>query len=459
MTHVKSFVPMTTQKISQISGFMPLKANSPNKGAIGDESNFCLLEDNIGELDIVDTRKFSKKALNTQDSYVIEELPNKITGTFNEDYNIIYVDEIIRKKLKQEKFTHVRSLKIRLKTLGNMSMQPQTYLMRKRTLDNIKKIEQEISQIESGERLRMYNARVKDILTEYRKYTGKVKTVIFDVEEQEEYHEMDDDVRRRIGLIDQFLDIASEYIQIEVIRMNNRPSDVCTGCGTSLAKVATNENGTIRCPNEECQTEHNVIIMTKLAKDGSRINTSGNADDESIDNFLRALTRFQGLQQDRPDDSLYDELDAYFARHDRPSGSQIRELPLNERGRRGDTNHKMLWNALSQIGRSEYYEDANLIGHIYWGWTLPDVSQYKEKIILHYNETQKGFHQIPPEERGRNSSPGTQYRLWRHLQLVRYECYMDEFKIAENPESLRTHNRLWRLMCESTDNPEIHYIP
>lgn len=269
---------------------------------------------------------------------------------------------------------------------------------------------------------------------------------------------MDDDIRKRISLIEEFLEIAGDYIQIDVIRYNVRPSDICSGCGASLSKVATNEDGTIRCPNETCLTEHNSIILAKLAKDSSRINTNVSTDDESIDNFLRSLTRYQGLQQDLPDDSLYDELDNYFIKHGRPSGNIIKNLPLNERGRRGDTNHKMLWNALSEIGRSEYYEDANLIGHLYWGWILPNVSQYKETIVHHYLQTQKVFYQIPIEERGRNSSLGTQYRLWRHLQLVGHECYMDEFKIAENPESLRTHNRLWRLMCDGANDPDIQYI-
>ena len=186
---------------------------------------------------------------------------------------------------------------------------------------------------------------------------------------------------------------------------------------------------------------------------------NNNTDDESIDNFLRAFIRYQGLQPDRPDDSLYDELDGYFARHDRPSGEEIKQLPLNSRGRRGDTDHKMLWNALSQIGRSEYYEDANLIGHLYWGWTVQNVMHLKERIIEKYNKTQKVFYQIPPEERGRNSSLGTQYRLWRHLQLEGHECYMEEFKIAENSESVRTHHRLWRLMCQGTNDPDIQYIP
>lgn len=425
----------------------------------GKNSAFSLLDDNIGEMDIIDTRKYVPKTLNNIPDVILEDIPNNITGTYNEDYNIAYVDNIIRKKLQQEKFSYIEGLRLNLINLEKLSLQPQTYIMREKTLDSIKKIQDEIKDIESGEKLRVYDQKVKNILSEYNKFNGVVKTVVFNAKEENNYKELDHNIRYRIHLIDEYLDIATNYINIDIIRINNIPVDVCNGCGKSIAKVAPCEEGTIRCPNLECQTEHNVIIQTKMAKDGSRINSSGSTDDESIDNFLRAFIRYHGLQTDEPDESIYKELDEYFDVHDRPSGAEIRKLPLNERGRRGDTDHKMLWAALSHIGRSEYYEDTNLIGNRYWGWTIPNAMKYKEIIISHYNKTQKVFYQISPEERGRNSSLGTQYRLWRHLQLVGHECYMEEFKIAENPESLRTHNKLWRLMCEGSNDPDIVYIP
>ena len=55
---------------------------------------------------------------------------------------------------------------------------------------------------------------------------------------------------------------------------------------------------------------------------------------------------------------------------------------------------------------------------------------YKEKIISHYVMTQNVFLQIPKEERDRQSSLGTQYRLWRHLRFG-HKCYSDEFKLRE----------------------------
>jgi hypothetical protein len=85
----------------------------------------------------------------------------------------------------------------------------------------------------------------------------------------------------------------------------------------------------------------------------------------------------------------------------------------------------------------------------------------RELIIYHYNITQQIFNKIPVEERERDSSLGVPYRLWRHLQLVGHKCYIDEFKIVVNRESLNCHDKLWKRMTEEANliDPSIYYIP
>lgn len=406
-----------------------------------------ILEEDFGNMGIVDTRTYR----NTSN---LEVLPNSVTGTYVEDYNILHLDETIRKRLKQEVSTVLPCLRLRLRTLGEAVMKEQTFINRSKTIRSIQDTEREIEDIVRGNTLNRYVERVTPIIEQYKKNRGGIKSVFFGLEEQVP-QEPSEKLLYRIHLIEEFLTVASEYIHVDVVRTIVRKEESCIGCGYPLVNVAHSDEGTIICP--ECDTDHNTITLVKSSKDGDRIPIS-TPDDESIDNFLRAFIRYQGLQSDRPDASLYRELDEYFAKHDRPTGEEIRKLPLNSRGRRGDTNHRMLWNALSQIKKSEYYEDVNLIGHIYWGWTLPSVMDLKESIIDKYNKTQSVFYKIPLDERGRTSSLGTQFRLWRHLQLEGHECYMDEFKIAENPESLRTHNKLWRTMCEGVNDDSVRYI-
>jgi hypothetical protein len=449
----RSFVPLPGPKPVHVFGSVKARVKATILGS-----------------DIVDTRSFGsgpksgivvRTVTNTTSNTtreVLEEIPKKLTITYSQDYNILSVDDIIRKKLRQEKYTRLPLLKKQLEELKSIANKVQTYISRLQTMEMIRDIEQDILKIESGMNITDYDSVVGEYLCEYRKFDNHVKTRVFGMDDEKfTFQDLDEESRRRIYLIDAYLNIASRYIEIEVNRINCVQSDACIVCGTDLAMIAPSEEGCIRCPNPECLTEHTMISMGKSSKDNSRIclNTS---EDESIENFLRAFIRYQGMQLDGPPDSLYDELDDYFIMQGLPTGEEISGLPLNDRGRRGNTNPKMLWKALSEIGRAEYYEDANLIGKLYWGWELPDIMMFRETIVDHYNKTQKVFYEIPSEERCRTSSLGTQYRLWRHLQLVGHDCHMDEFKIAENTDSLRIHNKLWRLMCEGTNDPAIYYI-
>ena len=347
-------------------------------------------------------------------------------------------------------------MKEELKKLTEKINGRQKIIERENTISNIKQLKKEIQRISTGEKLTEYINKTKNILDAYKSLPKKPKIIMFG--KKTEHKEMDDETKKRLQIIDSFLDEASNYMQLELIRKNSVRTDTCV-CGESLSKLAENEDGLLICPNLDCGIVHNVVITTKMPKDGARVSTCSSPDEDSIENFLRAFIRYQGLQTDKPNPELYDQLDDYFVRHKRFKGEIIRSMPTDpSTGRKGDTNHQMLLFALYEIGQTCYYEHINLIGHIYWGWELPQVSQYKDRIISDYLKTQKVFRQIPIEEKNRTSSLGTQFRLWRHLQLAGHKCSMSEFKIAENPDSINNHNRLWKLMCEGANDPNIYYI-
>jgi hypothetical protein len=332
-------------------------------------------------------------------------------------------------------------------------MAHQTVISRKKTLTLMEGLKTEIRQIENGEKLQTYLEQVENILIEYRKCSKTAQTVQFGF--NDDFCDLDSDSQHRIVIIEKFLMIASKYLEINIIRNNGKLIDICVGCSQPLTDLSPDGEGMIRC--RHCDTENNTINMTKSGKDGLRVNMAHPFEDESIENFLKAFYRYQGLQ-DPPDPIIYQKLDAYFRQFGMPTGDEIKQLPLNKRGRRGMTDHKMLEVALSNIGHPEHYEDINLIGHLYWGWTQHNLMHHKETLIYIYQKTQCIFHSIPAEERGRESSLGTQYRLWRELQLVGHECYMDEFKIPDDTDSLNNHDHLWRRMCEGCNDPSIRFI-
>ena len=400
--------------------------------------------------DIMDSRRIVKHKTSKQQT-ILRDVPDKIVAKYSSDYNIIHIDEIVRSKLMLDSYGPLTELRNKQKQIEKIIEAPQKLVERKKYLNQLDEIKRQIAGIENGDRLAIYSKRVEPLLENYKKYSGKIKTLSFDGAD----NVYDEETRNRLKVIDEFLSIAGEYVNIDILHVHDREEEECIGCGFSLVTIDVDENGNKCCP--ECRTEHSGLSMGKIDTDNLRLQSSSNSSDESIENFMRAFIRYQGLQTDIPPESLYDELEDYFLSIGRPSGEEIECCELNKYGWRGDTNPEMLLSALSAIGRTEYNDDVNYIGKVYWGWDLPNLMHLKDKLEDHYNKTQAVFHSIPIEERERTSSLGTQYRLMQHLLLLGHECYIEEFKIAKNPDSLRNHNRLWKMMCEGCNDPEIYY--
>lgn len=355
-----------------------------------------------------------------------EKIPTKIIGTYTDNYDIIYVNDTIINYLNAEK-KKIPDLNEQIKTLKKSLLKSHTLNAKREIEQEISLLEQQVESIKNGDRLAEYKEKTNELIENYLKNS--------------------DD---RLKIIDKYLKIAKNYIQLQVTRISNTKQR-CKNCRTDLENIVVNIDGILRCPN--CNNEHQSITTSKHLD--FKVHQLNNEND--IENFIKALNRYQGLQPPPPK-SLFQKLDVYFKERGLPSAEYIRSLPYNDRGKKGNVNKEMLYTALSNIGCSSYYEDVSLIGHIYWDWKLPDLTLLKDKILRHYMITQKSFYKIPLDVRGRLSSLGTSWRLARHLELVGVPIYQDDFKTAENPESVANHKRLWKLMCELADDEEIYYI-
>ncbi|HSW76975.1 MAG TPA: hypothetical protein VLG50_08005 [Candidatus Saccharimonadales bacterium] len=359
-----------------------------------------------------------------------DNLISKIVCTYTDDYDITLVHDIITKALSNEKQL-LPSLTDKLDMLKLLQQKPQTFNAKKETLAEIQSIEAEIDRVNKLTKLHDYLQLSQPLIEQYRMLKFNNESTL--------------------KVIDQYLKMAKQYYTIHITRQMN-VHDCCVNCKKPLDYQINVANGMIKCPH--CLNEHQLLNTTK-SNEGQKIQNMNTEND--MDNFVKALLRYQGLQHNPPT-IIYQKLDTYFKQRGKPTSNDIKSMPYNDKGKKGNTNKEMLCQALSHIGYASYYEDVNLIGHIYWDWKLPDLTNLKDTILRHYQMTQKSFYKIPFDVRGRISSLGTQYRLWRHLQLVGHICDMDEFKIAENNDSLQNHHRLWRMMCEISNDPEIYYI-
>jgi len=367
-----------------------------------------------------------------------------LTIIFTSDYNIVCLHDRIVSKLKSKK--KIPELKEQLELLNRKIQLPQTANSRMNTIAKIERIIEEIETIESEKLLDEYLETATPLIEEYQNIGPKKKRVDFFKKEQEVFFDEID--KRRVAIIMQFLDLAKKYTEIEYLH-KLPSSNACRGCFQDLS-LSLSENSTIICSN--CGAVNEI----PTPKESSSTSTTKNQDYSDGENFYQALLRYQGKQNKKIPTQVYKELDAYFTELGQPTSDVIKSSPLNTEGKRGKTSLQLLYKALQETNNSEYYEDANLIAHEYWGWLLPDVSHLEALILEDYKKTQKVYREL---EKDRKSSLGTQFRLFKHLQLRGHKCSVSDFKIATNPESIETNEGYWKIMCELCGDPEIYYIP
>ena len=243
-------------------------------------------------------------------------------------------------------------------------------------------------------------------------------------------------------ILQRYLDLCSKYISIECIRKNTFKLK-CKGCEKELESDEENDDNIYVCSDCEC-------INTFLKPNTySRIGDRFIMPEDDTVNFIKVLDKFEGKNEPHPPESLYEDLDDYFLSMKMKCGDYYKRLPLNDKGKKDDTSKKKLWDALEHTGNNRYYDESNFIAHRYWGWELPDITLFRDKLIVDYQETQNVWNKIK-HNYNRSASLGTQFRLFVHLKAIGYECNREDFKIQDMVESLRLHNDAWKIMCEET---------
>lgn len=369
-----------------------------------------------------------------------------ILAVYSSDYNIIRIHQMIINKLESDMTYGISELEKQLQLERSKVGQPQILRERTKSLNVISEMRTKIKDISSRKIINEYNLESSKLLTRYREIGPSQRKMSF-IDGKIENDEDELKSLERIRVIHDYLIIAGRYLPISQVR-EIEYSYTCLGCDYPMDDVVVSDSGFQICP--KCQTEHNYSGVAVNDKESS----GGKTNYDNSDNFLKAFLRYIGEQPNKIHSELYDDIERYFISRGKPSGKDIRTMPHTKRGRKVGTDLIMLHDALQKTGHSDFYEDANLIAHNYWGWKLPEVKHLKDKIMKHYSLTQEVYSNL---ERERKSSIGTQLRLFKQLQLIGHECNFDDFKIPKS-DSLVEQLALWKKMCDGCEDPEIYYI-
>lgn len=385
--------------------------------------------------------------------HIPEKWRLSISDEFVYDYDILYVDERVKSELMKEKVYEVSALKMRFflyMTRLNGKHDRVTY---GKIVSDIYEMIDKIKDIMSDNRILSYIEESSQYIEAYKMLDDQVNyEVDFIADIAGESNIVSP---RRVKIINDYIEVAKKYIDIDVSKRPQNNNDTCTSCGMSIENLHPSDEGIITCTN--CNTFNRASGMNRGKKEhpSTLIITS----DESIENFRKALMYYQCKCVKIPEeDRLWARLDEHFKSIFKDIGEVVKLRPLDKWGIRRGTSHVMLYDALQKIGAPGYYKYANYIGHKYWGWAVRDVSEHEDTIFRHYAKIQLAYNKIPISIRERTSSPGTNFRLFKQLEIVGHMCRMKEFKIAENDKSFGLHLEIWEMTIKICNDPEIPFI-
>jgi len=356
-----------------------------------------------------------------------EKLPDKFEGYYTYDYNILEIDTILKKKFTrhQEKKVEICQKSIEKEKINIANKQ--TLIERKLSRKRIADLEKQLLSYQVDKK--KYIEKSKPYIDAYKKlkpletiysFSGSTvdntKEILTEDAGMQEY---------RHKIIFEYLEIARKYIQIDLIR-SLTCNNLCKNCGVDLTNVEMyeDETGCKSCPN--CGLEKINVVKSASYADNARVNNARNNYDDRV-NFEKALKRRQGKQPNKPPKELYEKIDGYFRDRDQPTMEYYLELPHLKDGTKENTNREMIFDALSQIGCSGYFDDIDIICSIYFGWILPDYTDIEDAILDDYDGFQEVYNNL--DKGDRKSNLNVNWKLFLLLKRRNIPCRLGDFKI------------------------------
>jgi hypothetical protein len=387
-------------------------------------------------LKLITLKSFGITAIKSKDVIINKEVDEKnyevitsefsIDGSYTIDLNLIELNDCILQLLdKQKKYQLVKYERVKREESYKVS-KVQTKIDRINSLEQIRESDKYILSYSSDKPKKDYLSEVNVILVEYSKL-GVLKKYYNFNKKKDDPSEPPDKKKHRLNLIEDFLNVAMRYANVNISRKDIFKG--CMSCGYDISNFDDPDVTNYTCPN--CFIE----IDNFIANDNSpEINKKVVSTDGKV-NFVKELNRFQGKSKNtKLPKNITELLDEYFTQNNFPIGSDIKtNSELNKK-----TSRTAMYKALKDIGLSKLYKDVNLVCNIYWGWPLINLDYLETKILEYYDTINEVFEKIKGD---RSSSLNTQYELWWILTMIDYPCEAREFKMPKTPEIFNYHEK------------------
>ncbi len=387
-----------------------------------------------------------------------EDLGETIEITYKYDIDLLRIHELIRNHFLYDKQT-IPEYETQIEKIDKDILFAMTLNEKRKLINRKSELQNKLKDIMNSESWNKYIDKVRDLLISYLEVSTEKSKGIVVIGKKSENKENKEKTKIRLDIIERYINIANNYITINVSRIE-KSNVACPVCETLFEDFDIDEDlGICLCPS--CGWFRENLAKTSYSKEHGKTSSSNRSDYDDRENFKAAIIRFACKQVKIFHENLEQDLDEYFTSIGIDKGQVIRNKP-SINGRKAGVGFQKMIKALTALSKtsskkgkyeyrkiySEYYEDAWLIMHNYWGFSANDVMPLMTKLMQIYDATQEVYNSMTKEERcGRDAALNTQFRLYVELLACDFKCYKTDFKLQTSNESLENHQKSWKIMC------------
>ena len=366
-----------------------------------------------------------------------EEEPSIIHKSYTTDLNLLCIHNIIRAKFiyEKKKISKIQNEIFELEVLLTTNVSPIEIQSLEKKITILKEY---YNKILYGNLWLKYKELSVPILNNYINVMSNKSKGIYIIGKEE--NENEEIVFLRLEYIDQYIKIirSLNLIELDLIYLKDTILR-CPICDNQISVLSTTDNGLYIC---SCGYTIESLYSISEYNDSNKpiiVNTN-----ETVSSFYKWLNNYMGNSGESFNDELFLIFDNWCIKNNYPTGNDIR------RGNYLKTftpNLQFLIRIMFETKNSKYYNNKNIIRHLYWGWTLPNLNENLiNQAVDRYVITQRIYQDI----KTRVSKINMELLGYLILHSLGHQCFLSDFKIPFSNETIKYTNEMWHIICEKT---------
>lgn len=311
--------------------------------------------------------------------------------------------------------------------------------------DSIAKLRKKIYNIEQDIDIQYYTSESLPIIMEYENILKTPIKISFMGKKPKGN-------KKKKELIDKYLKIASNYIDISIPQDIKLFKMICPNCKNK--KDFEMDDNVYSCINCGCEQED--ITQTSSYKDIDRVNISAKYTYDRTIHFRDAMNQHQAKQNCTIDQKIFDDLEEEFESHHLLVGGP--NTPRKKRFSKITKQH--IYDFLKELGRSmhtqsekqfytKHYENVNLIHYKFTGCPPDDIGYLEDDLMNDFSQLidlyDKIYKQDDENTTERKNFLNTQHILYQLLRNRKHKCNKEDFNMLKTNDRKCFHDEI----CEN----------